>query len=325
MTSETNTKPLWQNYPGFYQNPVIQRLAPLERWTVSTKDKVPVDMYHLMYHFEDDHKIWGLSQKRGYNPMVDLATLCQTIPDAVNNTFYLDALEQKIVVLDVEPSCPEPLKLEFLKIPALYAELSMSGKGLHMIFDLPEDILNRYPDARIKQVLKHESGEYEILLNHLVTFTRNTIVQTNPTRSIDDFRNLFALLASKAKASTKSTDVDISGPLDPATIPGYSTIMMALRGRVYGKSKEKDFHNDNSRYEFGMAAYYYNCLNRMLTAGTYFKRENYTDEQIATIVYNILVEKLPPREKHNSERSGMPFLLYLVSEVMAKNVQKKNG
>jgi hypothetical protein len=321
MTGENPNQIVWPNFPGFYNNPTIQRLAPLERWTVSTKDKMPIDMYHLLYHFEDDHKIWGLSHTRGYNPMVDLATLCRTIPDAINNTFYLDALEQKIVILDVEPSCPEALKLEFLKIPALYTERSMSGKGLHMIFDLPEDILEQYPNAKVKQALKHQSGDYEILLNHMVTFTRNTIVPTELSRSIDDFRNLFALLASQAKPSEKSADVDVGCVIDTATIPGYETLMMALRDKTYTKSKEKDFHNDDSRYEFGMAAFYYSTLEKMLRASS-LKRESYTDEQIANIVYNILVEKLPPRAKHNTERSGMPFLLYIVTEVMAKNVKR---
>ena len=85
---------------------------------------------------KDANIIWGAAFDRGYNPLVDLETVCKTLPTAANNTYHLDALIDKIVVLDVEPKCPEEIKRQFLSLPYLYSETSMSGNGLHLIFNL---------------------------------------------------------------------------------------------------------------------------------------------------------------------------------------------
>lgn len=316
-----NGAPIWQDFPAFYNNPTIQKLAEVEGWTVSStkkEQKVPLDIYGLIHY----QRVWGLAFDRGYNPLIDLKTLCEFMPTAANNTFYLDCLRDNVVVLDIEPSCPEALKQKFLQLPYLYGEKSMSGHGLHLIFQFPADILDKYPNAKNKQALKHESGYYEILLNHLVTFTRNDIpLDPNHTGTEQDFRNLFDTLASIQKESVKADAITVDTLVPSENIPKYDQIMMFLSTKEYAKTPA-DFNNDRSRYEFGIAGYYHMLMQKALR--TYpFNKETYTEPMIATMIYTVVIDKLEARgqtrAKHETLRNGMPFLLYIVTNVMAKS------
>lgn len=302
----------WEDFPEFYNNPAIQKLSANCRWTVSDNTKRPIDMHALIH----EQKIWGLAFDRGYDPLVNLPTLCQTIPAATNNTYYLDALIDKVVVLDVEPKCPDAIKQKILTLPYLYAETSVSGKGLHLLFDLPEDILEKYPIAAKKLALKEMHGYYEILLNHMILFTRNAITG-QPTGSYKEFYNMFELLALKEKNVSES-DLQINvDEISTDDIPYYETLMPTLKAQIYGK-KPEDFFGDMSKYEFGMTGFYYRALCRLLTNGAY-KDHTYTDAEKATIIYKLTSAKLPHREKHDQKRSNMPWLLYIAACLIAKS------
>lgn len=323
-----NATPTWRDFPEFYKNPAIKRIAKEPWWTVSGKDKMPIDMYHLLYDWNG--KIWGLGFDRGYHPMVDLETICEKIPNAVNNAYYLDCLRDGLVVVDIEPSCPKALQERFLRLPYLYGERSMSGKGLHLVFDLPADILDKYPAARNKVALKHKSGYFEILLNHMVTFTRNVLPKMDHPDTEQDFRNLFESLAEKQTSTVHGDRIEMNGLVDEDDIPKFDALMLYLRGREY-KKKASDFSKadgtvDRSRYEFGMAGFYYNSLARAVKGGS-FAKEEYTDDMMATMVYKVITEKLEERgdtrKKHEELRCKMPFLLFLVCDLIAKTKAEK--
>lgn len=305
----------WKDFPDFYNNIFIKRIASTEKWTVSDKDKRPIDMHA----FINNGKVWGLAFDRGYNPMVDLQTLCDTIPNAANNAFYLDALTDKFVVVDIEPKCPENLKQEFLNLPYLYGEVSMSGKGYHLVFDLPEDILDLYPNAKQKLALKDQNGYYEILINHMVTFTRNMIAPSTGETDISAFRNVFELLAMQATKSTVDTAEMVRiTDIDTNDIPYYNTIMATLRAQNY-KSTIDSFNGDRSRYEYGMTGYYFRRLQRLLQNGKY-KDHEYTEKEQAIIIYKLTSEKLEYRPKHDEMRNKMPWLLYLAAHMLSENI-----
>lgn len=305
----------WEDFPDFYNNPFIQKIAKNEKWTVSDKDKRPIDMHALIY----EEKIWGLAYNRGYNPMVDLDTLCKTIPNAANNAYMLDALYDKFVILDVEPTCPDFIKQRLLRLPYIYGETSMSGKGLHMAFELPEDLLDKYPVAKNKLALKEDHGYYEILLNHMITFTRNVLPQQTEKENISIFHNIFELLANKAKPSesAKSADAVTVTDINADDIPYFDTLMPALQAQIYGKTPE-DFYNDMSKYEFGITGFYYRMLMKLLKKNKY-KDHEYTDEEKAVILYHLTSAKLPYREKHDQIRNNMPWLLYIATCLIAKS------
>lgn len=308
-----NGIPTWEDFPEFYNNPFVKQIANVEKWTVSDKNKRPIDMHALIH----EQKVWGMAFDRGYNPLVNLETLCNTIPNATNNAYYLDALVDKFVVLDIEPKCPEVLKQKFLSLPYLYGEISMSGKGIHLVFELPEHILRNYPNAQIKLALKEEHGYYEILLNHMITFTRNSLPPSPCTEDISIFDNIFELLAMKEKASAVSGGQVVVTDISPDDIPYFDAVKKTLMGQDYGKTSS-DFHDDMSKYEFGATGFYYRALTRMLIDNTY-KDHKYTDEEKAIILYSVTSEKLPYREKHEQIRNNMPWLLYVATCLIAKS------
>ena len=307
MSEEIKT---WRDFPEFYDNPFIREISKNEKWTVSDKTKRPIDMHALIH----EEKVWGLAFNRGYNPMVDLATLCEIIPNAVNNAYFLDALTDNYVVLDIEPKCPDIIKQRLLNLPYLYGETSMSGEGYHLVFDLPRDILEHYPDAAKKLVLKETHGYYEILLNHMVTFTRNVLPEQETAEDLSAFRNIFELLASKEKA-VEQADAVVVTDIDTDKIPHFDALMPTLKAQIYGR-KPEDFYGDMSKYEFGITSFYNRKLCKLLEV---YKDHDYTDEEKAVILYSLTSEKLPHREKHDQTRNNMPWLLYIASAVIAKS------
>lgn len=305
--------PTWKDFMDFYDNPLIQKISSNKKWTVSDKNKCPIDMYALINY----GKIWGLANDRGYIPFVDLPTLCETLPTAKNNAYFLDALIDGFVILDIEPKCPDVIKQKLMELPYLYGEISMSGKGIHLAFNLPEAILEKYPVAQNKTVLKEEHGYYEVLLNHMITFTRNTLPPKEPSEDIASFENLFEILASKAKDTGNILRAIPVSDVNPDNIPYYDALVTTLMAQNYPKTLA-DFNGDNSRYEYGAAGFYYRMLRKLLNNGRY-KDHEYTDEEQTVIVYKLLTEKLEYRPKHDQLRNNMPWLMFITSTLIAKS------
>lgn len=299
-------------YEQFRRTSFVTALADTPKWTVSTKQKMPIDLYALQYR----HTISGAL----YPNELSLATLDKVnelLPNAANYTFYLDALTDGVVVLDIEPICPAEIKNELLQMPCLYCETSMSGKGIHMVFPLPEDLLDTYPEAKEKTVFKEEHKYYEILLNHYVTFTANQIPAVT-TGSQEPFRRLFASMAQEQKVTAKA-DVSIEA-LQKVNSEYTDLILSVLMNhrKEYRKSLE-DFHNDTSKYEFAYIAFLLNRLERMLATPALKQKRTFTDSEKAWFLYMVASDYLPHRPKHETERNHMPWLLYLAGEVIAHN------
>lgn len=303
----------WEDFPDFYENEFVRKIAGNEKWTISDKNKRPIDMYALL----KKGTIWGASYTRGYNPLIDLNTLIKAIPNCANNAYHLEADIDRFVVLDIEPKCPQIIKDELLKLPWIYGETSLSGKGLHLVFELPQDLWKKYPAIQNKVALKEEQGFYEILLDHMVTFTRNTIKRPENERDISEFYNIFEILAAKTK-ETKVIDGALTvEDIDTDSIPMFDRTIAVLSGQTYGK-KLSDFFDNHSKYEFGMCGFYRRAFKRLITNEQY-KGITYTEEQEAIILYTLLTEKLEHREKHDTKRNGMPWLLFLATRCILKS------
>ena len=191
-------------YQDFIKHPFIQTIANKKCWTVSDNKKRPIDMIE----FRDNHIVKGaiFSNEKS---LVDLYELNTILPNAANYAFYLEADEDNFVVLDIEPSCPDNIKSEFLKMNPLYIETSMSGKGIHMIFEYPKHIMEKYPNAFNKSVFRGENHEYEILIDHhYVTFTGRQIPFT-PNENPASFEDLFEKLAKDQKPTAEKAELDI--------------------------------------------------------------------------------------------------------------------
>lgn len=295
-------------FDDFYNNPVICAIADNERWTVSDKNKKPIDMFSFEYR----NQIHGALFTNELS-LVTLPKLKNILPNATNNTYFLDAMVDKIVILDIEPKCPEPIKKQLLKLPYIYGETSMSGKGYHLVFPLPQ-IIEKYPIAAAKKVLKENNGYYEILMHHWVTFTRNSIpCHTKKTK----FEKLFEKMASEQKDHIRH-DIDIE-KIKPDNIPRYEQIIEALMRQTYQKTSV-DFYNDMSRYEYATIGFFYYKLENILSAIKKYEHHDYTDNEKAWLLYVVIEQKIKYREKHDTLRSGLPWLLYLTQELIARNI-----
>lgn len=308
----------WQDFPGFYANPAIVSIAYKERWTISDSEKRPVDMGYLTL----DPPVVKFAKEKCRPYLVTLPEVMRDVPDAANHAFWLDSTEDGIVVLDVEKTCPDDVKAELLKMPYIYGETSMSGKGLHLIFPLPHCLFD-YNDAALKAVMKERHGWYEILLEHYVTFTRNMIQPADPNADPDSFVRLFESMCRDQKPV--STETALVEPVQPADIPyGDDIIRNLLIGPSYRKTRS-DFPS-GSEYETGCSGFYYNQLNRMIQTSPFLAMEHdYTDNEKAWLIYQVTKTVLPHRSKHDRNLGGLPWLLSLAQYVITNSKVRKDG
>lgn len=323
----------WKDFPEFYNNPTIKKLAEKAKWTFSStialsKDE-PAKKPWDINAFAEDGRLVGASTLNGNNPFTTLEKVCQILPNATNNTFYLDYVEDDIVVLDIEPSCPQALKEKLLKLPYLYGETSMSGKGYHLVFNVPK-VATKYPDAMSKDRLTHPDHYYEIMLNHMITFTRNVLPAQTEIDDIEEFENLFELLAMKTKAKVDAEKIQIDD-VETDNIPYFKDVYDIMKNQkpklTYEQYVERERAKENdldrkdtstSGYEYSVLGFYYNCLEKLLFTNITHGYE-YTDKEKAIIIYKVAQENLDHREKHDTVRNGMPFLLYIVSTMVSAN------
>lgn len=306
-------------FAEFYANPIISAIAGIPRWTVSDNEKVPVNMRELM----DSGRIWG-AHAIGEECLVTLDEMTDFLPDAANNAFYLRAQTDGFLVLDIEKTCPPEIAQKLLKIPALYVERSMSGKGYHLILPLPANFWD-YPIAAGKKVLQQEHGWYEILLDHWVTFTRVPVpAQQLPPQDFEPgaWEALYGSLAKEAREAP-TADFDISAERPP--IPRSEQILELMTRRPLEKSLE-DFHGDYSRFEFSTLGVLYNRLSPILVAMVDAEPDADFNESVrAWLIFEAATRILPHREKHDELRNGLPLLLNAAMTLVARRLGDKTA
>ena len=299
-----------RGYKEFRNVPIIDKLAPEPIWTVSDASKKPIDMFAL----KTFHMLRG-AQTRDWLSLDTLDAVTELIPNAVNRACLMDSLDNGLVVLDIEPSCPAHVRARLMSFPALYAETSMSGKGVHLILPLQSDILDAYPAARRKLALRGENGWYEFLMDHFVTFTGNQIPRGSG--SMDAYRSTFEDLARQQRASR--SDGFLQGPDESKSMsfakdPVLSRIAdIVSRAPDYGKDPE-DFKS-MSEYEFGWLQDRYAKLLLLTYDPAITMGRKFSDEEFVWMLYAVAERCLPRREKHAKRMHGMPWLMYRAGKV----------
>lgn len=320
-----------QGISSLLNNLHINLLATLPRWTAVnetafteeqilasnklvssafTSAKVPIDMQH----FIRTNRLRGAVRTDNFC-LVTLPEVIQAIPASNNACFYLQSLTDGYLILDIEPEASPETKAKFLSLPNIvYAETSLSGNGYHLLMPLPKNF-HDFPIATGKRALKHPTEHWEILLNHYVTFTTMTLPSLPaPDPNGPTLETIWAEIAPTAQEVVR-TEINLS--IDKPQIPHETELLAGLRNSRYRK-KPEDFNLDYSRYEFGYIAYLYRTLIRLIStliADTEYRpdkilREDFSTDAIAWLIYQILLEKLEHRDKHDEERHGLPWLLY---------------
>lgn len=327
MSSSINPR---SQFPEFYGNPAIKALAQTSRWTVSgrlgdnaeSKNKAPIDMRHLL----NAGRVRG-AWARDKQCLVDLGELTESLPDAANTAYYLQALTDGLVVIDIEPGCPAEVAANLLALPgAIYTETSMSGRGYHLVTPLPKNF-RKHPVASSKKVLREEHGWYEILIEHWVTFTRRPIGSEAVARAqavdlatstFSSMEDLYESLAVKAKPTQAvSTEVGTVG-VEAPKIPGMGRIIRQtlVQAKPWFKGLDQ-FNGDHSRFEFSiLGTLYRRMVFQMLAVGAE-RNVEFTPSDEAWLLYLAAKEVLPRRAKHAEQRNGRPFLLDRAAAMVA--------
>ena len=241
-----------------------------------------------------------MQQNRQKKCLTTLPSLIETIPDAVNHTYYINSYRDNFIILDVEKTCPDELKQEFLKLPFIYGETSMSGQGYHLVF-YKDDLFDNFPDLKSKTKMQDEDRYYEILINHWVTFTRNMIEPpAEPEGSISTWFNKLAENENQKMIDFDASEFEI---VDPKDIPEYMFLYENTKKRTSYNKTLSDFKNDDSRYEFGYAGHIVAVLWKMLSLSNILRTgHEYTVSEKAQIAYDVFVDLIPHRSKHDSKR-----------------------
>lgn len=301
-------------FPEFYDNPIIGAIADIPRWTVSDSEKMPINFRELM----STNRLWG-AHEISEHCLVTLDELTGFLPNAANNAFYLRAQTDGVLVLDIEKTCPPEVAAKLLGIPSLYSELSMSGKGYHLLLPLPANFWD-FPIATGKKVLKHEEGWFEILLDHWVTFTRAPVPSDRMPRQDYEpgaWEALYAQLAGKAVEVT-STEFDMT--TERPEIPRFEQMVELISRRAIGKSLS-DFAGDASRFEFSALGVLFNRLQTVLIAVRDAEpTANFDEAAQAWVLFEAAQRILPARDKHAEIRNEMPLLLNAAVSLVAQRV-----
>lgn len=286
----------------FFDNQIIKYLAPRPYWTVNIENKKPLDIME----YDRTKKIRGAANDDALTDLNNLLRIINAVPEQY--VYKLNAVRDRIVILDIEKTCPDEIKAELLKLPFMYGDISVSGKGYHLIFPLP-DIDQIIAN---KTVMREEHGYYEILINHNVTFTNNTIF---PQYDLANAPIQFTEIWNELKASQKIAlkyDFDLDGDDVNLDFPQYNMLKDAVIRNFKQRFKKtpSDFYGDMSRYEFAVIGSVRYSLITMLDLPIFARNITLDKRQQIMFVYNIITEILEPRPKHQERRDGKPLLLY---------------
>jgi hypothetical protein len=329
-------------FPQFYGNPAIRTLASACRWTISGQigeeipdgpgkpptRKAPIDVRHLLAGCNSSCKHAG-PLRGAFAPdetcLLTLDELTAAIPNAANTAFYLQAQADGVLVLDIEADCPPAVATDLLRLPGtLYSELSMSGRGFHLVMPLPKNF-HDFPVAVGKRVLREAHGWYELLLDHWSTFTRQPVPDhivahvdaaiTAPAfASIED---LYAQLAVNARESADASASAVGTTEDMPDIPYSQAIVEQTQASARHQLRDPgDFNHDLSRWEFSVLASLYGWMRTQLRAYNALGVE-YSTGDITWLLYKAALDVIPVRPKHSERRNGRPFLLDRAAALVA--------
>lgn len=304
-------------FPEFYSHPFIRSIEGNSRWTISDSEKKPIDMKGLKY----EHKVMGAFEPSKLCLMT-LQELTDLVPNAANHAYYLKALEDEYLVVDIEPECSDATKKEFLRMDYVYGEVSLSGKGYHLVFPVPAEI-DKYPNAKAKKVWKNAKEHYEIHLEHYVTFTRRMLPDADGKKS---FMPVFKKMA-KAQSETVTSSATFA-EVDIKDIPNGDAILRST-GHIPPWAKTlSDFDDDKSSYEYCHIGYLLGYLRTFVNTMSKQNGHKYTDDEMAELLYQTARNTLEHRDKHDTPRRlrdgrTVSYLKYQVYNQITANMARR--
>ena len=123
----------------FANNRLIDKIKDEPYWTVSDDKKRPLDANLLVLH---PAKFALASFKNDNWPLIPLTELDNDDRLTYTNRAYrLHAEDNRVICIDMEKTASEELRESLKKFPVDYAEISLSGSGIHYLIEIPEDLI----------------------------------------------------------------------------------------------------------------------------------------------------------------------------------------
>lgn len=336
-------------FPSFYNNSVIKHLGRYAKWSVSDANARPINVPALL----QGRGLFGASQHKLNTDAVTLDTLTTNLPEATNATFFANAANDGVLIIDVEKTCPPYIAEQLLQLPGCYyMEVSKSGKGFHLIMPMPTDPdIKRKIHASTLAALRAPAGVFEVLLYHWVTFTRrivtddhiDTLHRNSRQKAAND--QLADVEATDAERQALCNDIDyrsVDGLIDslfahrqssPAStlnyeqaidtqaleqaraLPKYELLYNSLVNAECSYTLD-DYVGDHSRFEFAMLGWLHHTFTNLAFAQGVIAHYDHMAQAI--IVYDALTHRIDHRIKHDEFRDGMPLLLYGALRIVEK-------
>lgn len=293
----------------FDQHNFIKFISDKPCWTLNGfNKKIPIDAVKYLKTGKAEAASYPYEQRT-----VTLNQLRYRLPKLNSFVYQLDCRRDGFMVLDIEPDCPDHLQEEFLKMPYIYAEKSLSGKGFHLVMPMPESF-DRYPEAQDMAVLKDPSGHFEILMTHWVTFTGNAIENPFPYERHSN-RNQFSLLfegLAKNKRQVENQHAHLKELPKVETIPSSQAVIHEL---VYGKpvydTKKSRVTGDPSREDFRLICFLFKKMDYLQNRSYLGKITKWTEEEKIQLVYAATEAMIGYRNEVKGNRRGIPYLLHV--------------
>lgn len=315
---------------AFNDNPLIKQMANTKLWTWSRPDKKPVasELFikenRLSLYFYDKQK--SVTHNLVTLPEMDQHPKLKNI----NRAYRLCAADNGIMVLDIEPKATQDTINMLLQLPIQYLERSMHN-GYHALLRLPDDYLN---DPAIVQmlnltVIKFKEKEFEVLLNrHFVTFTKKICNIPKPNPSKEYLKSFVNLLVDSSKTSQKMHQKgnQIKAQLSQTNkLSDVAQKLTQIVDRDYinnhvASLSVSDFNDDDSVYEYNViirvAGHIIHELKSNPELKDYLIADGYTISDLIYATTSIAENIIPPRAKHDTQRDGLPYLVYVATSAI---------
>ncbi len=316
-----------QSNKEFMKNELIQDLADDNRWTVSDLKKRPVDAKYLL-------ETYNVRNARVLDEPYPLVSLHDLNADEnlthTNRTYRLNAQNNNVIVIDVEPEASDEMLQFAVDFPAHQTEISTNG-GVHLLIKLPDSVITPENEYLLTStVIKSPNNDYEIIANdHYITFTKRLVYdkpvadyENNP----EDFERLKTFLDNiieidaeaqrerelKRKMAIDFDDSDIHTDSVAKLID--SDLFIDFMERQSDKTPD-DFGGDMSSYEASIATacagHVYRFTQKLpYTIELKHTFEHMTENDWIYTAFKMAEFVIPFRDKHDEYRNGLPWLLY---------------
>lgn len=321
------------NIQAFNNNPLIQKLGREQNWVISDTNKAPLDMHRYL----TDGTLSFAKPSPDWNPRVTLPELNSNQNlKFTNRAYHLNAEKNHVICIDIENTITEPMKTRLLQLPFQYLEYS-THLGFHGLLYVDDKYINRENEYLFDITnLKIPNRTWEVILNnHYCTFTQDVIepIQMDEKTKDNMMINFLNYLVQIDQVNQKAR-------YDRQQALNVKSEIPERINKIAKLFPESDFKNiarispdlyvdnsgqpDMSRYEFNICKLIRKQIASRLIYGFVdpFSALTLNDgakglsaDDYVYLTYYFAQKIIPHRDKHDTQRDGLPYLLYTCSSL----------